>query len=75
MTLKKQIIKKIENLNDQNILKDVGKMLDLYVDMNEIIKLTPEQKKALKKSMDDVKKGRVYSHAQVNKEIQKWLND
>ena len=73
--LKKQIIKKIEDLNDHQMLEDVKNLLTLYSDMDEIVKLSPEQKNSIKQSMDDVKKGRVISHEKLNKEIKKWLNE
>jgi hypothetical protein len=71
--LKKKIIKTIENLDNETMLNDVMKLLDLYSDMNDIVQLSNEQKKALNKSMDDVKKGKVHSHHQLNKDIDKWL--
>jgi predicted transcriptional regulator len=71
--LKNKLKKKIDRIDSQEKLKEVMRLVDLYSELDDIIKLSPAQKKALKKSMDDVKKGRVYSHSQVNKEVEKWL--
>lgn len=71
--LKKKLIKGIENLNNEEMLQELMKMVNLYSEMDEIIQLSPKQKVALNKSIEDVKKGKVISSAKANKEINKWL--
>ena len=72
--LKKKLIKKIGDLNNQETLKEVMRLVDLYSEMDGIVKLSPDQKKAIKKAQNEIKNGKFYTASQVEKRLSKWLN-
>ena len=57
VALKKDIIKKITETNDKNVLADVYKLLQIQEDVEDVYIVTPEQKKAIKAAQNQIKKG------------------
>lgn len=73
VTLKKDIIKKITETNDKNVLADVYKLLQIQEDLEDVYIVTPKQKKAIKAAQNQIKKGLGIPSEQANKEIREWL--
>ncbi len=73
VALKKDIIKKITETNDKNVLADVYKLLQIQEDVEDVYIVTPEQKKAIKAAQNQIKKGLGIPSEQANKEIREWL--
>ncbi len=72
--LKKQLIEKIESTNDDSILEEVYRILDIGEDNFEVYCLSNEQKIAINQGLDDLKNGRVISHDDSKIEIEEWFS-
>ena len=72
--LRKKLIARIRATTDAKLLREVERMLkDAGKEIAPFI-TTPGQKKAIKKGIDDIKKGSTRSASEANKAIEKWLS-
>ena len=74
LELKKQLIDKIESTNDDILLEEIYRILDMGEDNLELYKLSSHQKAAIDEGLEDVKQGNVISHEDAKKEIDEWLS-
>ena len=74
LELKKQLIEKIESTDDNAILEEVYRILDIGEDNFDIYHLSSEQRLAIDAGLEDIKNGRVISHDEAKKEIEEWLS-
>lgn len=74
--LRKRLIEKIQKTQDDRILEEVFRLLELETreDM-ETYTLNEEQKKAIREARDQITSKQCLSEEQANKEIDEWLND
>ena len=68
--LKSDIINRIKNLKDSNIIEEIKQLLDFELD-NGIFKLSAAQKQRLIEAESD----NVLSEEEANNDIEKWLNE
>jgi len=68
--LKSDIINRIQNLKDSNIIEEIKQLLDFELD-NGIFQLSAAQKQRLIEAESD----NVLSEEQANNDIEKWLNE
>ena len=68
--LKSDIINRIQNLKDSNIIEEIKQLLDFELD-NGIFKLSAAQKQRLIEAESD----NVLSEEEANNDIEKWLNE
>jgi hypothetical protein len=74
MGTKEKIIQKIQPIEDEPILEDVSKMIDLELAIGEDkVQLTDEQKAAIDEGLADSEAGRSLSHAEVRQIIDEWM--
>lgn len=59
--LKLQIIKKIATIEDEAILEEIYKLVDLESGMNAVYRLADDERKAIDIGLNDIKENRVYS--------------
>ena len=71
--LKKQLIHRISEIEDQNFLKALKTILDSKAE-ESVLKLTPEQRDEILASREDIGNGLYIDNALVDKEIKAWLN-
>ena len=71
--LKHKVIDKINELNDDSILKDLIRLIEDSTDDNEIYRLSDNHKKAINTAIDQIEKGDYLTNEQSNKEIDEWL--
>ena len=71
--LKKRVMKKIENLNEDYVLEEVLALIE-FETSSESIKLSSEQKSAIDEARTQIKRGEVYTNEEVDNEIDQWLN-
>ncbi len=74
VTLKKRLIDKIQASENNALLEEVQRLLNLQeVDETEAYQLNEEQQNAIAEARDDIKNGRLLSSEQAKQDIDKWL--
>lgn len=71
--LKREIHKRVDTLDDQNILEGVCRFLELNSE-DEIYHVPEELKEKLKRSNDQINNGEFITHDELSSKIDKWLN-
>ncbi len=72
--LKKELIHRITEIEDEDFLKAIKTILDLKVSSG-ILNLTREQKEEIITSRENAYKGEVIDNEILDKEIKSWLNE
>ncbi len=72
--LRKRLIEKIQKIQDERILEEAFRLLELEAEDIEIYKLNDGQKKAIGEARQQIKSGQSLTNEQANKEIDEWLN-
>lgn len=73
--LRKRLIEKIQKTEDERILEEAFRLLELETTEDiEIYRLNDDQKKAISEARQQVKNGQFLTEGQANKEIDEWLN-
>jgi len=72
--IKNQIIEKIKQLTDNDLLMDVYKLLDDCLMDSEIYALSDNQKVAIDTAINQINNRDLLTSEQANKEINEWLN-
>ena len=74
MKTKEQLIKKIQQIEDESVLQDLLKMVDLEMDLSdEIVQLTEEHKLAIDEGLKDIEEGRLLSNHEARKMVDEWM--
>lgn len=72
--MKNQVIGKINQLTDNELLMDVYKLLNDSPLDTEIYRLSDNQKAAIDTAIEQINNGVFLTSEQANKEINEWLN-
>ncbi len=72
--LKLQIINKITTIEDELILEEIFKLVDIESQMDSVYRLTDDERKAINLGLKDLQEGRVHSSEEANTIIKEWLN-
>ncbi|MBX2969039.1 MAG: hypothetical protein KF803_06690 [Cyclobacteriaceae bacterium] len=72
--LRKRLIDKIQKTQDERILEEAFRLLELETEDIEIYQLNDDQKKAINEARQQIKNGQFLTEEQANKEIDEWLN-
>lgn len=70
--LKKNIISKITETEDLNLLEDVVKVLGMQTE-SQVFKLNEKQKAAIEAGRQDIKNGKFLTNKEVEKDLDEWL--
>lgn len=70
--LKMNIISKIANIDDLNLLEDVLKVIGLNSD-SEVFELNDSHIHAISAGRDDIENGKFLTNEQVEKDLDQWL--
>ena len=73
LEMKEEIKEVVENLKDKTFLKMVYDFVVQKENNFPPLKLSASQKASIKRGLADVKAGRVISHKEAEKELDKWL--
>lgn len=76
--LKNRLIEKIHSTNDQQVLMDVIRLMNINLadmDIEEPFKLTNEMNQAIDKARNQIKKGEYFTHEEAKQEMSKWLGE
>lgn len=71
--LKLQIINKITTIQDELILEEIYKFINIESGMDSIYRLTTDERRAIDAGLNDIKENRVYSSEDADKMIKEWL--
>jgi len=72
--LKEKLIKEIQNIEDENILNEVYRLLEIESAEMEVYKLNEEQISAVNEAREQISNGQFFTHEQAKKKIEEWLN-
>lgn len=72
--LRKRLIDKIQKTDNEKLLEEAYRLLELETEDIEIYKLSDEQRKAVNDAKQQIKEGKYLTDDQANKEIDEWLN-
>ena len=70
--LKIEIIKKITQLKESNVMEEINRLLDFELEKG-IFKLTTKQQARILEAREEYKAGKVLSENEANKKNQEWL--
>jgi hypothetical protein len=71
--LRQKLINKIKETQDDRILEEVYRLLNLEADDFEVYKLNDDQKKAIEEGRQQIANGQFLTDEQANNEIDEWL--
>lgn len=72
--LKKQVIGRINQLTDNELLMDLFKLLDNNLIDSDVYKLSDNHKIAIDSAISQIDNGDFLTNDLANKEINEWLN-
>ena len=72
--LKKRLIDKIQKTDNQNLLEEAFRLLQLESEDIEVYKLSDEQKSAVNEAREQIKRGEILTDDEANKDVDEWLN-
>jgi predicted transcriptional regulator len=70
---RKQLIERIKKIDDQNVIDEISRLLDINIDESVYI-LNEGQKKAIQEGREQIERGEGIPSEQVFREIDEWLN-
>jgi hypothetical protein len=71
--LRKRLIDKIQKTDNENLLEEAFRLLELETQDIEVYKLTDEQRKAVNEARQQIKNGEFLADEQANNKIDQWL--
>lgn len=71
--LKKQLIDKIHSTQDNAVLEEIYRLLEIGEQENEIFILSESQKQSIDMGIENIENGRFITDEEANKQIDKWL--
>ena len=71
--LQKKLIDKISHTEDEKLLEEVFRFLELESEEIEIYNLSKKQIEAIKEATEQIHRGEYLTNDQANKEIDEWL--
>lgn len=72
--LKKLLIDKIQNIENEKLLQEAFRLLELETEDIELYKLNNNQNKAIEEARQQIKNGQFLTDEQANKEVEEWLS-
>ncbi|MFN6946870.1 MAG: hypothetical protein ACK4ND_18130 [Cytophagaceae bacterium] len=72
--LKEKLIKEIQNIEDENILNEVYRLLKIESAEIDVYKLNEEQISAVNEAREQISNSQFFTHEQAKKKIEEWLN-
>ena len=71
--LRKRLFEKIQLTEDENLLEEASRLLEVNLDENSIYILSDKQEQAIKEASKQIVEGSFLSNEDANKEIDEWL--
>ena len=70
--LKKRLIDKIQKTDNENLLEEAFRLLQLEGENMEVHKLSEDQKNAVNEARQQIKNGQFLTDDEANKDIDEW---
>lgn len=74
LELRKRLIDKIQKTENEDLLREAYRLLELETEDIEIYKLSDDQRKAVLEGRQQIRNGQFLTDDQANNEIDEWLN-
>ena len=71
--LRNTIIDKIKKIDDEDLLNEVNRLIEIETSDIEIYKFSDEQKAAIEEAEDQINRGEFLTDEEATKDIDKWL--
>lgn len=75
MSIKQQIIERINGIDDPAILNEILNLISAETEMNSVYRLSAEQEKKIEQGLEDVDNGKTMTQEESDKMIQQWLDE
>lgn len=72
--LRKRLIDKIQKTDNEDLLAEAYRLLELETEDIEIYKLNDNQRKAISEARQQINSGQFLTDEQSNREIDEWLS-
>ena len=73
LELRNRLIEKIQNTDNESLLREVYRLLELESENFEVFKFSNDQKDAINEARKQIKNGQFLTNDQADKEIDEWL--
>lgn len=74
LELRNKLIKKIKQVEDEEILNEIYRLLEESAVKSELIELSENHKKAIDEALQQIEHGETMTNEMANLEIRQWLN-
>jgi len=71
--LKKKLIKRINKIEDELLLQDISRLIDIDEDESDIYYFTEEENSAIEEARQAYARGEFLTEEEANKEVDEWL--
>ena len=71
--LRNTIIDKIKKIDDEDLLNEVNRLIEIETSDIEIYKFSDEQKAAIEEDEDQINRGEFLTDEEATKDIKEWL--
>jgi hypothetical protein len=75
LELKKKLIKRINNIEDELLLQEVSRLIDTGDDESDIYYFTKEESDAVEEARKQYERGEYLSNEEANKLFDEWLDE
>ena len=72
--LRNLLIEKIKLTNDDKLLEEASRLLEVEIEESDVYILNDKQKEAIEQGRKQISKGEYLTDEESNKEIDEWLN-
>jgi predicted transcriptional regulator len=72
--LRKLLIEKIQLTDDDKLLEEASRLLEVEIEESDVYILNDKQKEAIKEGRNQITKGEYLTDEESNKEIDEWLS-
>ncbi|MDE3182350.1 MAG: hypothetical protein KGM16_02925 [Bacteroidota bacterium] len=73
LELKKNLIEKISKIENEDLLNEVNRLIEIETSDIEVYKFSDEQKAAIAEAQIQIKNGEFLTDEEATKEINEWL--
>ena len=71
--LKRKIIDRIKKIQDESLLEELFKAVELEHEIDSTYELSKEERKAVEEGVKDANQGKTYSHDEASHLVKEWL--
>lgn len=71
--LKKRLIKRINSIEDELLLQEMSRFIDIQDDKSDTYYFTDEESKAIDEAREAYARGEFLTNEEANKEVDEWL--